>query len=516
MVRKDGWIELLIPKVNKVWDHEYRGGTWTGDLASIEPDKEYQLGGVQNGDGQQHFDTTTMVWVGDALPLAGFERKLVLPPPKRISGANYVPVSPAKTFVHPDDPRVASITKINLLNVLSYDCPDLDAVRLAAEADDALPVSPRIVTDGSVNAVNLHIFAEPSTFIPLEKAKTVPPEETPFNTLVANLKGAENLMMTPPAPDDFSAADIDPGPPVPGLPESEKLALSQNAKYRRYGMLHDVDHPYNCGPVGGTTGGSETSAGDDAALPAVAALSRSVEPQAPATAFAMLRNSAPRVLPQPRVEVVYWGSTDVDPLVDPTVRKMLGLDFIKSALDEYHVDPPTYVKSVANPLGSKTRLQDAHESPATTHGSDIALGLQDMILAGKIDDPRKDPNLLYLIVGAPGAVSATPGVSGSHNYFYYPNAVARDRVPVHYAWALQDQPSGQASLDKLTLALSHELLEACTDPEPPYGYVFEGPEVCDIAAGKQGTENGILVSGYYSYRDHQFRTPTGQAAAQTA
>jgi len=500
MVQDDGSIELLIPEVDRVWDHVYQGGTWA----------------VQNGDGRQRFDTSTMVCVGNATPLAGFRRKLVLPPPKRISGANYVPVSPEETFVNPDDPRVASIRRMNLLNVLSYDCPDLDAVSLRAQTGNGLQLSTRIVTDGSVNAVNLHIFAEPSTFVPLEKAKPAPAQETPFNALIANLQGAENLAMKPPTAGGFSAADIDPGPPISGLPEPEKLALSQHAKYRRYGLLHHVDHPFNCGGVGGSAVGSGTSGGSDAALPAAAALSLSAELPAPPAPFAILRNSAPRVLKQPRVVVVYWGSGVIDPQLDATIQKMLGLDFIKSALAEYGVAAPQYVSSVANPVGSKTHVQDAQESPATTQGSAIAAGLSGMILAGKIDGQRKDSSLLYLVVGAPGAVSETAGVSGSHNYFYYPDAVASERVPVHYAWALQGQPPGPASLDKLTLVLSHELLEACTDPEPPYGYVFEGPEICDVAAGMQGREDGILVSGYYSYRGHAFKTPSAQAAAKTA
>lgn len=505
LVRDDGWIELLIPEVDPVWDHDYQGGAWAGDLDSIAPGKDYHLAGVQPGDGRQTFDRTTMVWVGPATPLAGFRRKLVLPPPKRISGANYVPVSPAQTFVNPSDPRVACITRMNLLNVLSYDCADLDAVSLVAGPGDELQIATRIVTDGSVHAVNLHIFAEPSTFVPLQKAASAPAQKTPFNALVANLRGAEALEMKPPGgPGGFSSADIDPGLPIAGLPEPEKLALSQHARYRRYGMLHEFDRPFNCAGIGGGGGGG--GAITHAVLLAPGVAPPAPPAPAPTKAFAILRNSAPRVLKQPRIVLVHWGSATCDSQVEDTVQKMIALDYIKSALHEYGVAPPQFVKSVANPLGSKAHIQDAHESPATTHGSAIAQGLNQMILDGRIENPGRDSNLLILVVAAPGAAADAPGVSGSHNYFYFEDAAA-GRIPVPYAWALQGPAGGPPAPDSFTLVLSHELLEASTDPEPPYGWVFEGPEICDVAAGRRGVADGMVVSGYYSYRDGKFKTP---------
>jgi hypothetical protein len=506
VVSDGGSIELLIPEVNAVWDHDYQTGNWAGNLNSIEPGKVYSLDGVQNGDGRQRFDPKTNVVLDNGTPLAGFRRKLVVPPPKRISGANYVPVSPAQTFRHPNDPRVASITRMSLLNVLSYDCPDLDSLSLLAHTGDALQWTPTVVTDGSVTAVNLHIFAEPSTFAPLEKAPAAPVQEAPFNTLVNNLDGAQGLEMLASQPSTGSfAADIDPGDPIPGLPEPEKLALSQHVKYQRYGMLHNVEKPINCSGV-------VVQRGASGALAVAAPLAGAVSP-APPKAFAILRSNPPKVLKQPRVVTIYWGSDKVDSQVDAKVQQMLQLDFVKSALAEYGVAPPQYVKSVPNPLGSKAHIQDAHESPATTTGSAIAQGLADLIRAGKIPDPGDDSELLYMIVAPPGAVSDSPGVSGSHNYFYLVSTNGQ-RVPVHYAWALQSQTGGNGltPLDNLTWTISHELLEACTDPEPPSGYVFQGPEICDIAAGLHGTEQGIVLTSYYSYRDRAFKTPPGSQA----
>ncbi len=151
-------------------------------------------------------------------------------------------------------------------------------------------------------------------------------------------------------------------------------------------------------------------------------------------------------------------------------------------------------------------MNDARLSPATTADSDIAQGLSDLIGAGQVPDPRKDSGLLYLIVPPPGASSAVPGTTGSHNYFYLDEI--DNQMPVYYAWALWG-PAGAAvsPIDQLTWTLSHELLEASTDPQPPLGYVFQGPEICDIASGLHGTVDGIMVTGYFSHKDGTFKVP---------
>jgi hypothetical protein len=266
-------------------------------------------------------------------------------------------------------------------------------------------------------------------------------------------------------------------------------------------MLLNQVHPFDCSPlvVQAPVTGKASVAEGALAIPQ-------------GRGFAPLQNEAPAVLANPHAVVIYWGAPDIDSRVDAKVRQLLALDFIKSTLLEYGVNPPKYLESVANPNGSKTEMVDSERVLTTPERSPIARGLNDLILAGKVPDPRQDPDLLYLIVAAPGAKSKTPGISGGHNYFYLEipgGDQGRERVPVRYAWALQNAVKGSAltPMENLTWTLSHELLEACTDPEPPTGYVFEGAEICDIAAGLHGTVDGIEVTGYFSYRDGIYKTP---------
>jgi hypothetical protein len=353
-----------------------------------------------------------------------------------------------------------------------------------------------VVSDDKGNlSVNLHIFAEPWTFHPLA-TKPFPDAVTiPFNALTHCL-GADDVRMKPPGKSGGSfATAIDPGSPIAGLPEPEKLTLSQRTAYKRAGAL--ATRPYNCGGV----------------VCQVTVTKQVHLAQPPLRAFALPRNNNPTVLASPRVAVVYWGAEAADPRVGDKIRQILNLAFIRGALAEYGVGAPEFAGSFAYPEGNRQRISDAHTAPATVTDSDISHGLAGLIAAGKAPAPH-DPNLVFLIVAAPEASSDTPGVRGGHNYFYLDGDAGR--VPVHYGWALWGQPDSADSLaliDQLTWTLSHELLEACTDPEPPNGWLFEGPEICDVAAGLHGKVDGIVVTGYFSHRDGRFKLPVEVASA---
>ena len=508
LVGDHGEIDLLMPCIEREWDHHYLAGTWTGDrLKSLEAGEQYELTGPKPGDGKQCFDENVYICIEGPLPALEAKefRRVSLPPPKQIYSANYIPVSAAETFENPSDRRISGVKKLATLTVLSYDCDDLSAARLTAGAGHSFRWLPEIVSDGASQSVNLHVFAEPWTFRPLEGGKYFPKAPLPFNTLLKNVGGDHGLNMLPPdASSGALFADIDPGAPIPGLPETEKLALCNHSDMLHHGMMHNHDHPYNCGSI-------------VVMLPC----KKPPEPPVHRKGFAILQNMKPQVLTNPYVAVVYWGVQSVDRQVDAAVQQMLKLDFVKSALKEYGVNPPQYLESIANPAGSRTVIADTERVLTTPERSAIAGGLNDLILAGKVPDPRRDPNLLYLIVAAPGAKSETVGVRGSHNYFYLEvpgGSLEGARAPVHYAWALQNEikGSGLTALNNLTWTLSHELLEACTDPEPPNGYVFEGAEICDIASGQHGTLDGIVVSGYFSYKDGEYKTPGVQSTATGA
>jgi hypothetical protein len=110
-----------------------------------------------------------------------------------------------------------------------------------------------------------------------------------------------------------------------------------------------------------------------------------------------------------------------------------------------------------------------------------------------VPQPDPDNQTVYVVVMPTGAISADSGFDGEHNYYTHHGR------RIHYAWTAKS-----GSLDSATRILSHEVVEAATDPE---GTGFLGiPGACDqdawceIADACPGTAvvDGITVWPYWS------------------
>jgi hypothetical protein len=156
VVGSDGGIELLLPRMDSKWDHRYEAGSWTGDrLMSLKIGEEYQLAGVETGNGKQRFDPKVNICIPGPLPKLDVKelRRFRLPPPARIHSANFIPISTAETFENGVDSHVAGMQELATLNVLSYDCEDLSAAKLLTDAGHDFKWLPEIVSHGATEAV---------------------------------------------------------------------------------------------------------------------------------------------------------------------------------------------------------------------------------------------------------------------------------------------------------------------------------------------------------------------------
>src|ERR1039457_5801289 len=122
VVGRDGGIELVIPRIDSEGGHRYEARTGYGDrLTSLKAGEDYELAGVDAGDGKQRVDPSVNIIIeGPLPPLGGKElRRFRLRPPKGIFSANYIPVSPTDTFEKASDSRVAAMKRLSRLSVLS-------------------------------------------------------------------------------------------------------------------------------------------------------------------------------------------------------------------------------------------------------------------------------------------------------------------------------------------------------------------------------------------------------------
>jgi len=101
-----------------------------------------------------------------------------------------------------------------------------------------------------------------------------------------------------------------------------------------------------------------------------------------------------------------------------------------------------------------------------------------------------------MIIVPPGVGFSEAGVCGTHGY------PGDYDFPADYDVAWGGFVLNDGNLDTITVSLSHELVEACTDPEDD-GWTIKGrsspsAEICDICEKTTGRVNGVLVQGYWS------------------
>ncbi|MGA2590967.1 MAG: hypothetical protein ABSH32_13695 [Bryobacteraceae bacterium] len=211
-----------------------------------------------------------------------------------------------------------------------------------------------------------------------------------------------------------------------------------------------------------------------------------------------------------QLHLIYWGTHWRD-AKHPSVAD------VSSAVKKI-ICPGRYLSGLAqyNRLGCEPVVDfvqtpydvDAENPPKTfqddaTH-SDVVEEVKSLM--GPIEresppDPHAQP--LYLVMMPPGTTCSstdTDGelLAGEHNWF-----VKDGHRRVYYGWVLH------GTIERMTIALSEELAESITDPEPPCcddalaGWVMkdnqgEFQEVCDVCEGITATVDGVRVQTYFS------------------
>jgi len=206
------------------------------------------------------------------------------------------------------------------------------------------------------------------------------------------------------------------------------------------------------------------------------------------------------VLDRVQLQVIYWGSdwnarVALRTQLDTATKAILSSNYIK-ALSEYR-----------NNIGAGA-LAGSQVYVWTTEPSDnfsddqVQQLLRDMINAQKLPVPGR--NNLNIVMLPPGVSHGN--VLGEHFYFTYDNQQA-----VHYGWVT----AVNGLVDDYTCTLSHELVEAITDPEMD-GILFSQGcagisgtcEIGDVCGTCYALPDGTVVQDWYSARDGRCTQPT--------
>jgi hypothetical protein len=176
-----------------------------------------------------------------------------------------------------------------------------------------------------------------------------------------------------------------------------------------------------------------------------------------------------------------------------------------NVLKQYNVGNGSFLNDVV--------LSQNPPSGLTIDDSQIRQILNSEISAKQLATPTS--NQLYVFVTAPGVTVTVNGQSSDRNFAGYHDTFTDSAgTPVYYV--LLPYPTGKIStqpltaLQQTTIVLSHEIVEAMTDPDVHSGW-FDGQtreEIGDLAEGHFGVLGGYEIQGIWSQAQQQVVVPT--------
>jgi len=209
------------------------------------------------------------------------------------------------------------------------------------------------------------------------------------------------------------------------------------------------------------------------------------------------------LIPNVRVELLFWGTAWTQPTTTPTAAQVV------RAVQNILAGPyMSGIRQYAVGFGTLRGTIIALSDPPNPFSSDDWHNLiWDLIDQGTFPEPDDAGGRnLYLFITPPGTGYNQPGVGGAHgdpgDYDF----------PADYDRAWAGFVLNDGNIDTITTTLSHELVEACTDPEGD-GWTIDGrspptDEIGDVCQGTVSRVNGIAVQGYWSRFDGACLIPT--------
>ena len=214
------------------------------------------------------------------------------------------------------------------------------------------------------------------------------------------------------------------------------------------------------------------------------------------------------VIPSVQVQLIFWG-TDWKLATSPSAQE------VTSAVNEILTGPFMLALNQYRSIGKGTligTIQVTSSDPADTFRWQSVEGFLSSLLGdGSVAGPAPSNQTLYVVIMPAGKQNEDSSLWGEHSFLDGPKAAGSAQAArIRYAWA-----TNHGTLDSITLIFSHELAEACTDPEgDAFQIVPSNPhqwnEISDSACGCEGDNtriNGVSVQTYWSVKDHACLAP---------
>ena len=223
-----------------------------------------------------------------------------------------------------------------------------------------------------------------------------------------------------------------------------------------------------------------------------------------ATSGIVVTDNGGAVITHVKVQVIFWGYHPASPIGSPipfmdAASKIVSGSYMGGLAQYRGIQRGSVVgfTVVTTPVGNSPG-----KPPNPFTEDNVQNLLSDLIFHGLVPSPS-DQQMFYCVLMPPGANYTNEAVTGEHGHYTY-YAFPLYWANVRWGWVLD------GTLDDLTVRFSHELVEACTDPDStldggstfvvtsgcPGGY--RSCEIVDVCFPLTATVDGVKVSQYYS------------------
>ena len=209
------------------------------------------------------------------------------------------------------------------------------------------------------------------------------------------------------------------------------------------------------------------------------------------------------------IDLVFWGS-GWNSGSGPALRTQL-TNAVGTLMSSHYFDKLFQYGGISHGgLLSPQQTVTSSNPPNPFSDAQVDQFLQANITAHTLADFRTDSNIIYIVIPQPGSVNIDANLSGSH----YSDRLGFMGPRFHYGWTINRINENP---DFLTSVISHQIVEAATDPEFnfPGGRAFWVPvtndEISDGDAERYFYRlNGVLVQSYLSENFHAYVISDGQ------
>jgi hypothetical protein len=207
------------------------------------------------------------------------------------------------------------------------------------------------------------------------------------------------------------------------------------------------------------------------------------------------------ILTQVQVQLIFWGSAWAGN-ASPSANAVF--DAAQTILSGPYVSKLSQYREIGKGSMLGKLVIDPSDPPNPFSTNDVAQCVLRLIATGEVSRPEDDQQNLYCVFSPEGVNFDQPNTNGIHSFIYnisYSFPFDVDLHKVLFAWVMND-----GTLDSMTTIFSHELVEACTDPD---GSGFQVTpldpnnwrEIGDVCEGNSDTLNGVRVQSYWSQSD---------------